>query len=271
MIQNLAYLGCDMSDQVLIVEQQAGTVSLILHRPAVKNALNPELIQALIERLQAINNDPSVRLVIISGNGDNFSAGVDLKWMQESIAFDEQRNLQDASVIATLMRTLNTLNKTTICITHGAIYGGGVGLVACCDIVIALNSSVFCCSEVRLGLSAAVVSPYIINAIGSKAARRWLLTAETFDAVTARELGLVHEVVADQRELSAILDHFESLIMKTGPQAVAATKALLIENQEPSAPDIDAKTTRLIAQLRVSSEGQEGIKAFLEKRQPQWA
>lgn len=258
------------SEQVLVVEQQDGTVSLIMNRPAVRNALNPELIGALTERLQAINNDPSVRLVILSGAGDNFSAGADIKWMQQSIAFDEQQNVQDATALALLMRTLNTLNKPTICITQGAVYGGAIGLVACCDIVIAVTSSVFCFSEVKLGLAAAVVSPYLIDAMGSKAARRWLLTAETFNAHTARDLGLVHDIVSDVHELSATLDHHENLIMHTAPLAVAATKALLLENQDHNAIGIDAKTTRLIAQLRVSAEGQEGLRAFLDKRAAHW-
>jgi methylglutaconyl-CoA hydratase len=257
-------------NEVLLVEKQGGTVSLILHRPSVRNALNPELIAALTASLQEINNDPSVRLVILSGAGNNFCSGGDLNWVQQSINFDETQNAADALALAKLMRTLNELNKPTICITQGAIYGGGVGLVACCDIVIALSNSVFCFSEVKLGIAPAIISSYVLPTIGNKAARRWFLTAETFTANIAQQLGLVHEVVTNASDLSSCLDHFVNLIMQTAPNAIAATKKLLLANQDFNCNNIDQVNSSLFAKLRTSAEGQEGLKAFLEKRKPQW-
>lgn len=257
-------------DQVLLVEQQAGTVSLILNRPKVRNALNQELIVTLTASLEAINNDPSVRLVILSGAGDNFCSGGDLNWIQQSINYTEEQNVQDAMVLAKLMRTLNELTKPTVCITQGAIYGGGIGLVACCDIVLAVNNSNFCFSEVKIGVLPAIISSYVFPCITAKAARRWFLTAENFNATTALQLGLVHEIVSDAQELSRSLDRIEKLIMQTSPQAVAATKKLLIDNQDFNANNIDAKNSALFAKLRVGSEAQEGLQAFLQKRAPNW-
>lgn len=257
-------------EQDLIIEQQEDTVSLILNRPTARNALNKTLIEKMIAQLEKISTDDSVRMVIISGAGEHFCAGADLKWMLESVNYDEQQNLDDAKILAKFMRTLNTLNKPTICITQGAVYGGALGIVACCDIVMALKNSIFCASEVRLGLAPAVISPYLIDAMGARAARRFFLTAEIIDATQAERLGLVHVVVADAIEMSSQLDRFVHLISQAAPNAVAATKALILNNLDCNHPDVDSINTKLIAKLRVSPEGQEGLKAFFEKRSAKW-
>jgi methylglutaconyl-CoA hydratase len=257
-------------DPVLLIDKQGSIINLILNRTEVRNALNPELIGALIENLKTAAADPNIRLIIIRANGEHFCSGADINWMRESIKFSEQENKQDAAIFAELLYTLNTATKPTLSITQGAVYGGALGIVACCDITIAANTSVFCFSEVKLGLAPAVISPYVVSAIGVKAARRWLLSGETFNALIAEQLGLVHQVVANTKELNAAVDHFSALINQAGPHAIAATKALLLEDLHYNSEETVDKTTNLIAKLRTSAEGQEGLKAFLEKRAPKW-
>lgn len=243
---------------------------LCLNRPALHNAFDAELIEALTTALEAAGCDASVRVVVIEGAGVSFSAGADLQWMRGMAAASEEDNRRDALALARLMRTLDELPKPTLARVHGAAFGGGVGLVACCDIAIGVPEARFGLTESRLGLLPAVISPYVIAAIGARQARRWFATAEMFDAARALHIGLLHEVV-DSAALDAAVQRQIELLLKAGPLSTAGAKALVARVfREPDSAMHDAVNAALIARLRVSPEGQEGISAFLEKRAPSW-
>ena len=259
------------TNDTVLFDQHNAVVTLTINRPDVRNAFNPDVIERLIDSLNRIEADETVRAVIIKGGGDHFSAGADLNWMKATASYSEEENLKDAKTIALLMSTLNYLNKTTICIVSGSVFGGAVGLVACCDLVIAEQDAKFCLSEVKLGLSPAVISPYIIKAIGENYARRWMLTAEVFTSKEAYHMGLVHKVI-EKSELESASQHYSNLICQNGPKAMAATKALIsYVVQGPTDDRLDTMTAKVIAGLRASEEGQEGLTSFLEKRKPDWA
>jgi methylglutaconyl-CoA hydratase len=214
--------------------------------------------------------DDDVRVVVLEGSGASFSAGADLHWMRGMASASERDNREDALALARLMRTLDTLPKPTIARVHGAAFGGGVGLVACCDIAIGAPEARFGLTESKLGLLPAVISPYVIAAIGARQARRWFATAEMFDAAEALRIGLLHQVVAAE-QLDAAVQRQVDLLCKAGPIAAASAKALvrrIADGSEGNA--VDAANADLIARLRVSAEGQEGLAAFLEKRKPTW-
>lgn len=243
---------------------------LRMNRPEIHNAFDATLIAALTGALESIANDPDVRVVILEGEGASFSAGADLNWMRGMAAASEEENRQDSLALARLMRRLDELPKPTIARVHGAAFGGGVGLVACCDIAIGARGAKFGLTESRLGLLPAVISPYVIEAIGARQARRWFATAEIFDADQAARMGLLHEVVeADQ--LDGAIQRQTGLLLKAGPHASASAKALVRQVASHADRDRhDADNAALIAGLRVSSEGQEGLTAFLDKRKPGW-
>ncbi|GAB6197592.1 enoyl-CoA hydratase-related protein [Lysobacter xanthus] len=244
---------------------------LRLNRPQLHNAFDATVIAALTGALDAVGRDPDVRVVVIEGEGVSFSAGADLNWMRGMAAAGEAENRDDALGLARLMRTLDELPKPTIARVQGAAFGGGVGLVACCDIAIATAGARFGLTESRLGLLPAVISPYVVEAIGAREARRWFATAELFDAATARRIGLIHEVVDDEAALDAAVQRQVDLLLKAGPVATAAAKSLVRRVASHADRDRhDADNADLIARLRVSPEGQEGLGAFLEKRSPGW-
>lgn len=250
-----------------------GIARLTLARPGIHNAFDDVLIEALIDDLKAIEDDDSVRAVVITGDGASFSAGADLNWMRRMAAADEKDNRRDARRLAKLMRTLHYLCKPTIARVNGAAFGGGVGLVACCDVAIAVPSARFGLTEVRLGLVPAAISPYVIEAIGPRQARRFFLTGEIFDAAMALRIGLVHEIV-DADQLDAAVDAQLALLRAAGPVAVREAKALVHRVVHPdfkAQRELDEDNADLIARLRVSDEGQEGLGAFLDKRKPAWA
>ena len=243
-----------------------------LNRPEVHNAFDDELIYELTDALTKLEEDDAIRAVVLAGNGPSFSAGADLNWMRRMADMSEADNRADSERLARLMRTLNDLSKTTIARVHGAAYGGGVGLVACCDIVVASDAAKFGLTEVKLGLVPAVISPYVIAAVGVRHARRLFLTAETFDAVEAHRIGLVHHCVP-AAQLDARVDDVLALLRNGGPFAQREAKKLVGRigaSQSLSAASVDADNAALIARLRVSAEGQEGIGAFLSKRKAQW-
>ncbi len=249
-----------------------GVVRLELNRAELHNAFDDALIAELTQALKQIDADSQARVLVIQASGVSFSAGADLNWMKRMAQASEADNKADALKLAELMRTLNYLSKPTIARVQGAAFGGGVGLVACCDIAIASEQARFGLTETKLGLVPAVISPYVIDAIGARAARRYFQTAELFDAKTAHALGLVHETTAhaqlDERVDAAIL-----ALLKTGPLATRAAKALTqaISGRDARAQlGLDNATAELIARLRISAEGQEGLSAFLEKRSPNW-
>jgi methylglutaconyl-CoA hydratase len=247
-----------------------GIARVTLDRPAVHNAFDDALIAELTAAFRSLDGDDRVRVVVLAGAGKSFSAGGDLNWMKRMAGYGMAENLRDAEGLGALMSSLDRLAKPTVGLVQGAAYGGGVGLVACCDIAIAASSAKFCLSEVKLGLIPAVISPYVVRAMGARAARRYFLTAEVFDAETARRLGLVHEVApADGLEAAAapIVD----ALLAAGPHAQAAAKALIARVAGAPIDDaLVADTARRIAEIRATDEGREGVGAFLEKRKPRW-
>lgn len=250
----------------------AGVVRLTLNRPQLHNAFDDVLINELNLTLQETDRDARVRVVVLQSNGVSFSAGADLNWMRRMATASEAENKADALKLAELMRTLNYLSKPTIARVQGAAFGGGVGLIACCDIAIAVDTAQFGLTETKLGLVPAVISPYVIDAIGARAARRYFQTAELFDAAQALALGLLHECVA-AADLDSRVEAIIGALLKTGPNATRAAKALTqaISGRDAKAQlGLDGATSDLIARLRVSAEGQEGLSAFLDKRKANW-
>ena len=258
-----------MSDS-LTLHRDGAVARLRLDRPQLHNAFDAALIAALTDALALLGADPQVRVVVLEGAGASFSAGADLNWMRGMAAASEAENRDDALALARLLRTLDALPKPTIARVHGAAFGGGVGLVAACDIAIGVPEAKFGLTESKLGLLPAVISPYVIAAIGARQARRWFATAEIFDAGEARRIGLLHEVV-DAAALDTAVQRQIDLLLKAGPIAAASAKALVRDVVAGTdAVAIDQANAALIARLRVSAEGQEGIGAFLEKRKPAW-
>ena len=250
---------------------RGGVAHLRMERPDLHNAFDAGLIAELTAALATAGDDAAVRVVVLSGAGASFSAGADLNWMRDMAAAGEAENREDALALARLMRTLDELPKPTLARVHGAAFGGGVGLVACCDIAIGLAGAKFGLTESRLGLLPAVISPYVIAAIGPRQARRWFATAEIFDAAEAHRLGLLHEVAADIDALDRAVERQVALLLKAGPVASAAAKQLVRDVAlQPDRDLLDHLNAQLIAGLRVSPEGQEGLSAFLDKRAPAW-
>ena len=250
---------------------RGGVLHLRMDRPELHNAFDAGLIAELTAALAEAGGDAAVRVVVLSGAGPSFSAGADLNWMRGMAAAGEAENREDALALARLMRTLDELPKPTIARVHGAAFGGGVGLVACCDIAIGLSGAKFGLTESRLGLLPAVISPYVIAAIGPRQARRWFATAEMFDAAEALRIGLLHEVATDLDALDRAVERQIALLLKAGPGASAAAKQLVRDVAlQPDRDLLDHLNAKLIAGLRVSPEGQEGLSAFLDKRAPAW-
>jgi methylglutaconyl-CoA hydratase len=260
-----------MDDSVLC-ERRGATAWLTLNRPQVHNAFDDTLIAALTDLLESVDADPSVHRVVLTGNGSCFSAGADLHWMRGMAGASEQDNLADSLRLARLMRTLQFLSKPTVARVNGAAYGGGVGLLACCDIAVGVDTAKFALSEVKLGLVPAVISPYVIDAIGLREARRLFITGEVFEADVAARIGLLHAVVGGS-ELDEAIERQLYLLGKAGPQAQREAKQLALRvggSDVTQAERIDAANAALIARLRVSDEGQHGLGAFLDKRAPRW-
>lgn len=244
--------------------------SVVLNRPQVHNAFNAALIAELTALLRRLDADAEVRVVVLAGAGDSFCAGADLLWMREMAAFSPRQNLADAGALAAMLAALDTLSKPTLARVHGAAFGGGAGLVACCDLAIGTPDAVFAFSEARLGLIPATIGPYVVAAIGARAARRYFLTGERFSASEAYRLGLLHEI-APAAELDARISALLGALITAGPQAQAEGKLLLrsIANRPVDARMV-ADTARRIARIRASPEGREGVGAFLGKRRPAW-
>ena len=260
-----------MSDAFLVTGRHAdGSARITLNRPEIHNAFDDRLIAELTAALAALAHDDAVRVVVLTGSGKSFSAGADLNWMRRTSTYGEAENLADARALAKLMATLNELPKPTIARVNGAALGGGTGLVACCDIVVASSHAMFGTTEVRLGLIPAVIGPYVVAAIGVRQARRLMLTGERIDAGEAARIGLVHEVVAAD-ELDAAIATLMEHLLKGGPHALAAAKRLV---HDLAGRPIDAElidySTRRIAALRATPEAREGVAAFLDKRQASW-
>ena len=256
----------------LEITRKGAVVTLALARPQVHNAFDDVLIEQLTAALLEADADPDVRAVVLTGTGSTYSAGADLDWMRRMAAAGAEENRADALRLAALMRTLNFLSKPTLARVNGAAYGGGVGLIACCDIAIGIDGAKFALSEVKLGLVPAVISPYVVAAIGARQARRLFVSGEVFDASEAMRIGLLHQCVP-AGELDAAVDRALHALGKGGPRAQHEAKrlALRLTGMTPDSADaLDREHAALIAALRVPSEGQEGLGAFLDKRAPRW-
>jgi methylglutaconyl-CoA hydratase len=245
-----------------------GVCTLTLDRPERRNALDESIIAALLDRLEEIERDPTLRMVILTGAGKAFSGGADLQWMRARVAMDEAANRKSAEHLAELLHRLSSLSKPTLARVNGSAYGGGAGLICCCDLAIASEQATFAFSETKLGLVPAVIAPYIIAAVGIRQARRYFLTAEPFDSQEALRISLVHQAVAGER-LDEVIEAQVQHLLKGGPEALAECKRLL--GKTMAVPDTErAEAAALLAKLWTSPEAQEGIAAFLEKRKPYW-
>ena len=251
-----------MTATVKVDMNKRGVARVVLNRPDVHNAFNAGMIAELCDAFHMLGRQDVVRVILVSGEGRSFSAGADLNWMKQAAEQDEAANTADAMKMARMFETMNTCPKPVIGLVHGAAFGGGVGLAACCDVVIAKPEAMFGLTEVRLGLIPAVISPFVLAKIGIVAARRYMLSGERFTAAEALRIGLVNEVAAD---LDAAAAKVSDAFLASAPGAVADIKALIRE------PVLDAGiTTARIAARRASPEGREGIGAFLDKRSPDW-
>ena len=247
-----------------------GVATLTLNRPERHNAYDGKLVAHLTDALRGLDARADIRVVIIRGDGPSFSAGADVEWLKRMAAASFGENLADASALAELMHGLDRLSKPTVAYVHGAAYGGGVGLAACCDIAIATERASFCLSEAKLGIIPAVIGPFVVRAIGARQARRYALTAEVIVARTAREIGLVHEV-ASEEEAPALREKIVAALLRCAPGAQAEAKSLVSFCQAHAIDgDLARETARRIAERRASPEGREGLEAFLEKRSPSW-
>ncbi len=255
----------------LEITREGAVASLTLARAQVHNAFDDDLVARLTAALRELDADPGIRAAVLTGAGSTFSAGADLHWMRTMATAGEAENEADALRLATLMRVLDEFTKPTLARVNGSAYGGGVGLIACCDIAIGVPTAKFALSEVRLGLAPAVISPYVVAAIGPRQARRLFLGGEVIDAAEAQRIGLLHTVVSAD-ELDDACTRQLHWLAKGGPQAQAACKSLLrrLRYAALDAAGQDAANAALIARLRVSSEGREGMQAFLDKRPPRW-
>ncbi len=248
-----------------------GVATLTMRRAEVHNAFDEDLIERLRRELQGLENDPVVRVVVLKGDGPNFCAGADLNWMKRMAEYDRSANLEDAKNFGKMMAVLHRLRQPTVAVVQGAAFGGGVGLVAACDIAIAADDATFCLSEVRLGLIPAVIGPYLVNAMGERQSMRYMMTAEKFDADEALRAGLVQLVVPTDQLTSRADDMVRDLLLG-GPRALSEVKNLISYMSNSPAQDekVVRDTAGHIARVRATEEGLEGVSAFLEKRKPKW-
>ena len=250
--------------------QQGAVLTLTLSRPDVRNAFNDEVIAEITHAFQDAASRADVRAVVLAAVGPAFCAGADLNWMRRMADYTRAENLADASALAEMLRVMYTCPKPTVARIQGDVYAGGMGLVAACDMAVSVDTAHYCLSEVKLGLFPATISPYVIRAMGARAAHRYFLTAERFSAAEAHRIGFVHEVVAAD-QLDAKVDELTQALCNASPNAVRSCKTLL---HEVAGYDIDApliaRTVEGIADIRASSEGKEGVQSFLQKRKPHW-
>lgn len=244
-----------------------GVCRVVLNRPQSLNALDADLVAALLERLEALERDPNVRLVVLGGAGTAFCSGGDIRWMQELQQAAPEAQEHAAKLLAALMHRLDSLARPTVAQVHGSAFGGGTGLVACCDIAIASTNARFAFSEVRLGLAPVVIAPYVIRAIGRRQARRYFLSAETFDGLAAERIGLVHQTVPPV-DLNRAIETQIALLLQGAPEGQAVCKRLTVRTQRE--PERIAAAGQL-ATLWASDEAREGLRAFLDKRRPVWS
>ncbi|MGL6071471.1 enoyl-CoA hydratase/isomerase family protein [Craterilacuibacter sp.] len=260
-----------MQTSTLLIERKRHTATIWLNRPERHNALDEHVIRELTHSLQQLAGETAIRVIVLAGCGTSFCAGADLDWMRRAATFTATQNREDAQALATLLKTIYRSPKPVIARIHGAAMAGGMGLVAACDIAVATEQAVFGLSEVRLGLIPATIAPYVSEAIGLRAMRRYTLSAERISADKAWQLGLVHELVPADA-LDACIEKLAQQLALGAPQAIANSKSLLRQTAENSTADDSwlAETASLIAQTRTGAEAQEGLAAFFDKRRPAW-
>ena len=256
---------------VLVDSDERGVATITLDRPEKHNAFNDQVLKEISDAFAALGADDRIRIILLAANGKSFCAGADFNWLKASIDLTEQENYDDAYEIARTLKIVDTVPQPTVALVHGAVMGGGGGLVAACDMAVAMADAFFSMSEVRLGLIPAAVSPYVVAAMGVREARRYFLTAERFSAPEALRIGLIHEVVADRAALDAARDRIVGQLLACSPGAIAASKDLIrAVTHKVVDEDMMKDTARRISRQRTSAEGQEGLAAFLEKRKPSW-
>jgi methylglutaconyl-CoA hydratase len=255
----------------IIIEQSLSVATIWLNRPDKHNALNALMIQELTDAFVNLSVDPNIRVIVLRGRGKSFCAGADLNYMKEIATYGEEENIKDAIRLATLFATVNNCPKPVIALLHGAVYGGANGLAAACDIVLAVENTVFSFSEVKIGLAPATISPYVLAKCGEAAARDLMLTGRSFDAKEAEKYSLVNKVTTDQTTEETLKSYCIQLL-SAAPGAITQTKKLIrkIQSEHLSHDETFQMTAELIARQRAGSEGQEGLTAFLEKRKPNW-
>ncbi len=260
-----------MYETILSDIDSRGVATVTLNRAEVHNAFDDQVIADLTDAFRMLGADGTVRAILLKSTGKSFSAGADLNWMQKAAGYTEEENEADAMRLSNMLQALNSAPKPVIALIQGAAFGGGVGLVACADIAIAARRAKFALTEVKLGLTPATISPFVIAAIGQREARRLFLTASLFDAEEAGRIGLVHEVVEDDAALQIRAEHYLKLILSAAPGAVADAKRLVADFANQSTTDDLRRDSALrIAARRASAEGKEGLAAFFEKRDPSW-
>jgi len=256
--------------KTILIDLEPPVARIILNRPEVHNAFNAAMIRELISALEEIKNRTEIRVLVLTGQGKSFCAGADLNWMREIINYSFEENLRESRELAELIYQLDQLSLPTIARINGATIGGGNGFHAACDIAIASEEALFSLSEVKIGLIPAVISPYVIRRIGESRARQYFLTGERISAKRAEEIGLVHRVVPAS-SLDEAVEETIRMLLSSGPQAIRRSKEIIQKVPTMSLEEAKEYTARIIAELRISPEGQEGMAAFLEKRKPIWA
>jgi len=259
-----------MEPSLLEVRREGANVHVVLGRPDVRNAFNAELIEALRAAFETLGADASVRAIVLSGAGKTFCGGADVNWMRESLLLTREENVEDARRLSRMLRTIDRVPVPVIARIQGAALGGGAGLAAVCDVVVAADDALFGFTETKLGILPAVISPFVLAKIGQSHARALCLTGERFGAARAKAIGLVHEVVP-AAELDAAVARILREIASASPTGIAAIKRLLAHVAERDYDDTLDITAHAIAEQRTSAEGQEGLHAFLEKRIPEWS
>ena len=261
----------NVESDIIVTKSKNGVGRITLNRADLHNAFDDKVIKQLTDAIVEIDKDDKFRLLVLDAKGKSFSAGADLNWMKRMAEYSWEENYQDSLKLAGLMQALYECSKTTIAIVQGAAYGGGVGLVACCDIVLASDKALFCLSEVKLGLIPSVISPYVVKAIGERNSKRYFVTAEKFDVKEALNIQLVHKIYP-MAELKDSSDDYINRILANGPNAMYHAKGLVnYVNNKKITEELVLETAQRISDIRASVEGKEGISAFLEKRPAHWA
>ncbi len=268
--ENKSLKEAQSNEKVLLTVDELGVATVTLNNNEKHNAFDDEIIKTLENIFNDVATRSDINVMVLTSNGKSFSAGADLAWMKRMASYSYEDNLTDANAVANMLKALNFIPQPTIAKVQGAAFGGAVGLASCCDIVIASKKASFCLSEVKLGLIPATISPYVVDAIGLKAARRYFQTAERFFADKAMQLGLVDEVV-EPEELSLEVDKMVKTLLANGPMAMRQAKQLAFDvAYQTIDSELLKDTSERIATIRVSKEGQEGLSAFFEKRSPSW-